>query len=188
MKSTDGDVVAQVIGTGPESPYSAMPELFATLMFSARRELVISTPYYVPDAAMQAALCACARRGIATTIVLPARNDSAFVGAASRSHYAELLEAGVRIHEYVGGLLHAKTLTVDGEMTLIGSANMDRRSFELNFENNILFHDAPLTRAVRQRQEEYITRSRAVHRADVETWSSWLRLRNNVMAMLSPIL
>jgi len=188
VKRTDGDVVAQVIGTGPESPYSAMPELFATLMFSARRELVISTPYYVPDAAMQAALCACARRGIATTIVLPARNDSAFVGAASRSHYAELLEAGVRIHEYVGGLLHAKTLTVDGEMTLIGSANMDRRSFELNFENNILFHDAPLTRAVRQRQEEYITRSRAVHRADVETWSSWLRLRNNVMAMLSPIL
>lgn len=188
VQGQDGGVVAQAIGTGPESHYSAMPELFATLMFSARRELVITTPYYVPDAAMQAALCACARRGIATTIVLPARNDSAFVAAASRSYYPELLEAGVRIYEYVGGLLHAKTLTVDGETTLIGSANMDRRSFELNFENNILFHDAPLTHAVRQRQEEYIARSREVQRTDVEAWSALHRLRNNVMAMLSPIL
>lgn len=184
----EGGVVAQVIGTGPESHYSAMPELFATLMFSARRELVITTPYYVPDAAMQAALCACARRGVLTTIVLPARNDSAFVAAASRSYYPELLEAGVRIYEYVGGLLHAKTLTVDGETTLIGSANMDRRSFELNFENNILFHDVPLTLAVRQRQEEYIAKSRAVQCADVDAWSWLYRLRNNVLAILSPIL
>jgi Phosphatidylserine/phosphatidylglycerophosphate/cardiolipin synthases and related enzymes len=184
----DSGLVAQVIGTGPENHYSAMPELFATLMFSARRELVITTPYYVPDAAMQAALCACARRGIPTMIVLPARNDSAFVAAASRSYYSELLDAGVRIHEYIGGLLHAKTLTVDGETTLIGSANMDRRSFELNFENNILFHDLQLTRAVRQRQEDYIAQSKEVRRADVDAWSGWYRLRNNVMAMLSPIL
>lgn len=188
VHGAQGGLVAQVIGTGPENHYSAMPELFATLMFSARRELMITTPYYVPDAAMQAALCACARRGIATTIVLPARNDSAFVGAASRSYYSELLEAGVRIHEYVGGLLHAKTVTVDGETTLIGSANMDRRSFELNFENNILFHDEQLTQAVRHRQEAYIASSRAVHRTDVEAWSWLYRLRNNVMAMLSPIL
>ena len=63
------------------------------------------------------------------------------MAAASRSYYAELLDAGVQIFEYVGGLLHTKSLTVDGEVTLIGSANIDRRSFELNFENNILFFD-----------------------------------------------
>lgn len=180
--------LAQVIGTGPQNHYSAMPELFATLMFSARRELVITTPYYVPDAAMQAALCASARRGIATTIVLPAKNDSWFVGAASRSCYAELLEAGVCIYEYLGGLLHAKTLTVDGETTLIGSANMDRRSFELNFENNILFCDASLTQAIRGRQEAYIEKSRQVDSDDVAAWSWPYQLRNNAMAMLSPIL
>lgn len=187
LQPADG-FVAQVIGTGPENHYSAMPELFATLMFSARRELVITTPYYVPDAAMQAALCATARRGITTTLVLPARNDSWFVGAASRSSYPELLEAGVRIYEYVAGLLHAKTLTIDGEMTLIGSANMDRRSFELNFENNILFLDARLTQAIRRRQDDYIAQSRPVDRVDVDAWSGSYRLRNNVMAMLSPIL
>ena len=180
--------VAQAIGTGPGNHYSAMPELFATLMFSARRELVVTTPYYVPDDSMQAALCASARRGIATTIVLPARNDSWFVGAASRSCYSELLDAGVCIHEYVDGLLHAKTLTVDGEMTLIGSANMDRRSFDLNFENNILFRDAHLTQAIRRRQEEYIARSKPVSQTDVVAWSLRYRLRNNIMAILSPLL
>jgi len=188
MPPPEQGFVAQAIGTGPGNHYSATPELFATLMFSARRELVITTPYYVPDDSMQAALCASARRGIATTIVLPARNDSWFVGAASRSYYAELLDAGVCIHEYVGGLLHTKSLTVDGEMTLIGSANMDRRSFDLNFENNILFRDTHLTQAVRRRQEEYIMKSRSVSRVDVAAWSLRHRLRNNVMAILGPVL
>ncbi len=188
MQALESGFVAQVIGTGPGNHYSATPELFATLMFSARRELVITTPYYVPDDAMQAALCTSARRGIATTIVLPARNDSWFVGAASRSYYSELLEAGVNIHEYLGGLLHAKSLTVDGEMTLIGSANMDRRSFDLNFENNILFHDANLTQAIRRRQESYIGQSKPVSPADVAAWSLRYQLRNNVMAILGPVL
>lgn len=188
MAQGEHGFTAQVIGTGPQNHYSATPELFATLMFSARRELVITTPYYVPDDAMQAALCACARRGVATTIVLPARNDNWFVGAASRSYYSELLDAGVRIQEYVGGLLHTKSLTVDGEMTLIGSANMDRRSFDLNFENNILFRDVHLTQAIRHRQEGYIARSRSVGQADVAAWSLPYRLRNSIMAILSPVL
>lgn len=188
MPPAEPGFLAQVIGSGPENHYSATPELFGTLMFSARKELVISTPYYVPDDFMQAALCSSARRGVATSIVLPARNDSWFVGAASRSNYSELLEAGVRIHEYTGGLLHAKTLTIDGEMTLIGSANMDRRSFELNFENNILLHDQGLTQAIRCRQAEYIAQSNPVNQADVDAWSMPYRLRNNVLAILSPLL
>ena len=149
-------LTAQVIGTGPTVRYSAMPEMFESLMYTARRELVISTPYYVPDEPMQAALCASARRGVATTIIFPARNDSWIVAAASRSYYADLLAAGVRIFEYEGGLLHTKSLTLDGEITLIGSANMDRRSFELNYENNILFYDPALTAEMRQRQDSYI--------------------------------
>ncbi|MEO7104380.1 MAG: cardiolipin synthase [Gemmatimonadaceae bacterium] len=180
--------VAQVIGTGPEVRYSAMPELFATLMFSARRELVITTPYYVPDDAMQAAFCTSARRGTVTILIVPARNDSWFVGAASRSYYADLLDAGVCIYEYVGGLLHTKSLTLDGEITLIGSANMDRRSFDLNFENNILFQDPDLTRVVRSRQQDYIDKSRSITHEDIAKWSVRYRLRNNAMAILGPVL
>ncbi|MFD2112681.1 cardiolipin synthase [Thiorhodococcus fuscus] len=183
-----GGFPAQVIGTGPTVRYSAMPELFEALTYAARHELVITTPYYVPDEAMQAALCASARRGVDTTIVFPARNDSWIVSAASRSYYADLLDAGVHIFEYVGGLLHTKSLTLDGEITLIGSANMDRRSFELNYENNILLHDPELTAAVRDRQAQYIASANAVSPDQVAGWNWRRRLWNNAVAILGPVL
>jgi len=179
---------AQVIGTGPTIRYSAMPEMFESLMYTARRRLVISTPYFVPDDPMQSALCASARRGVDTTIIFPARNDSWIVGAASRSYYGDLLDAGVRIFEYVGGLLHTKSLTLDGEVTLIGSANMDRRSFELNYENNILFYDPSLTADMCQRQENYIDKSNPVTEEMVARWTWSHRLWNNAIAMLGPLL
>lgn len=180
--------IAQVIGSGAGVRYSAMPETFIALMNAARRELVITTPYYVPDEPIQAALCASARRGVATTIVLPRRNDSLVVAAASRSYYRELLEAGVEIREYVGGLLHAKTVTLDGEVTLIGSANIDRRSFELNAENNILLYDEVFTGAVRARQQVFLDAATQVTQAHVEAYSRWRQLWNNSIAMLGPVL
>jgi len=180
--------VAQAVGTGPTVRFSAMPEMFESLMYSAHRELIATTPYYVPDEAMQAALCASAQRGVATSLVVPARNDSWIVGAASRSYYQDLLHAGVRIFEYRPGLLHSKTLTVDGEITLIGSANMDRRSFELNYENNILFHDRSLTSEVRRRQQDYIAASRSIGAETVAAWSPRARLWNNAIAMFGPVL
>lgn len=179
---------AQVIGTGPTVRYSAMPEVFGILMYSARNTLFITTPYYVPDEAMQEALCAAARRGVQVTIIFPARNDSFVVGATSRSHYDGLIDAGVAIHEYVGGLLHAKTMTIDEDVTLIGSANMDRRSFELNYENNILLCDEAATNALRQRQREFLARSRPVTREQVDAWSAAVRFRDNTVAMMSPLL
>jgi cardiolipin synthase len=181
-------LTAQVIGTGPTVRYSAMPEVFATLMYAARRELMITTPYYVPDEAIQAALCASARRGVETTIIFPARNDSWIVGAASRSYYSDLLAAGVRIFEYEGGLLHTKSLTLDGEVALIGSANLDRRSFELNYENNILFYDPAMTSAMRRRQDAYLAQSRPVTAETVAHWPMTSRLWNNTIAVLGPVL
>ena len=137
---------------------------------------------------MQNALCAAGYRGVDITIIFPQKNDSWVVAAASRSYYAELLAAGVKIYEYVGGLLHTKSLTLDGEVTLIGSANMDRRSFDLNYENNILFHDPELTLEMRQRQADYIARSNRVSSEMVASWPMWRRLWNNGIATLGPIL
>jgi cardiolipin synthase len=188
VPSIQSGLMAQVIGTGPTVRYSAMPEMFETLIYAARRELVITTPYYVPDESMQSALCASSRRGVETTIIFPARNDSWIVGAASRSYYAGLLAAGVRIFEYEGGLLHTKSLTLDGDITLIGSANMDRRSFELNYENNILFYDQALTAEMRQRQDSYIASSKPVTMEEVECWPWQRRLWNNAIAMFGPVL
>jgi cardiolipin synthase len=179
---------AQVVASGPTLRQSAMPEMFATLIYAAKRELAITTPYYVPDGSIQAALCAAANRGVAVTMVLPARNDDFAVGATSRSYYQDLLSAGVRIFEYEKGLLHTKSMVVDGVVTLIGSANMDRRSFDLNYENNILFCDPAMTAEMRDRQNAYIADSRAVTLADVSAWTWRRRLWNNALATLSPVL
>jgi cardiolipin synthase len=157
-------------------------------MFAARRELVITTPYYAPDEQIQQALCSAAHRGVDATVVFPARNDSWEIAATSRSYYGDLLESGVNIFEYKGGLLHAKTLTVDAELALIGSANMDRRSFELNYENNILFWNPALTVEVRKRQQDYIDDSRPVELAEVSAWPASRRLLNNVIATMSPLI
>ena len=188
VRSRSAGFPAQVIGTGPTVRFSAMPEMFETLIHAARRELVITTPYYVPNEGMQSALCAAGHRGVETTMVFPARNDSWIVSAASRSYYADLLAAGVRIREFADGLLHAKTLTLDGEVALIGSANMDRRSFDLNFENNILVCDPRFARMLRVRQHDYIERAPLVSPEDVARWPATRRLWNNAIAMLGPLL
>ena len=110
------------------------------------------------------------------------------VGAASRSYYAALLDAGVKIFEYQEGLLQSKSLTLDGKLTLIGSANMDRRSFDLNYENNILLVDRQLTADMYQRQQEYLASSIQISREDVTNWTLPHRLWNNAVAMFGPVL
>jgi cardiolipin synthase len=179
---------AQVIASGPTARYSAVPETFASLIYSARRELFITTPYYVPVSSLQAAICAAANRGVDTSIIFPARNDDFAVGATSKSYYEELLDAGVKVYEYQAGILHAKTITVDGEVTLIGSANMDRRSFDLNYENNILLCDEAVTLQMRQRQQEYLKDCVAVTADEVAQWPWSKRLWNNTLAIVGPVL
>lgn len=179
---------AQVIASGPTNRPSAVPEMFASLLYAAHHKVVITTPYFIPSESLQNALCTAAYRGIEVIMVFPRRNDSWIVGSASRSYYAELLEAGVVIYEYEGGLLHTKSMTLDNEVTLIGSANMDRRSFELNYENNILFCDPEMTAEMLQRQEQYIDSSRRVSTKEVAKWPFRRRLWNNTIGMLGPLL
>jgi cardiolipin synthase len=188
MEAPAPGFTAQVVASGPTARYSAMPEMFETLIYSAQHALFITTPYYVPVDSMQAALRAAGNRGVDTTIIFPARNDDFAVGAASRSYYEDLLAAGVKIHEYGAGLLHAKSMTVDGEVTLIGSANMDRRSFDLNYENNILLCDTDVTAEMRNRQESYLADCRQITAEEVAAWPWQRRLWNNALAIVGPVL
>jgi cardiolipin synthase len=186
--AAEGPVIAQVIGTGPTLPYAAMTECFAELIHSARTELVVTTPYFVPDEQLLFALLSAARRGVVVRLLLPERNDSRIVAAASRSLYRDLLDAGIELYEYRLGLLHAKTMVADGTIALIGSANLDRRSFELNFENNILFHDPAFAAQIRARQDEWLADCRRVTMADVDRFGLVERLWQNLLAMLGPLL
>lgn len=183
-----GGIIAQAIGTGPTMPYDAMPSCFAELIHSAREELVVTTPYFVPDEQLLYAFLSAARRGVKTVLVFPKRNDSRFVSAASRSYYDDLVESGALVYDFRPGLLHAKTMVVDRKVGLIGSANLDRRSFELNFENNILFADEKLAGEIRALQEKFIARSDPVTDAEVERFSLVQRLAQNFCGMMSPIL
>lgn len=184
----EGGCIATAFETGPITRPNAMADMFVACIHAARRELVITTPYFVPDESILRALCSAPRRGVCTKLVLPRRNDSWLVGQASRSAYADLLRSGVEVHEYPLGLLHAKSLTVDGEISLVGSANIDRRSLELNFENSLLIADAQVTAAIRRRQEKYLSVSIAVTQEQVDGWSFAMRLVQNAVAMMSPVL
>lgn len=181
-------VVAQMFGTGPTTQGNSMSDMFVATIFAAQRELVITTPYFVPDEALLRALCAAPRRGVRTTIVFPERNNSPLVGASCNSTYPALLGAGVEVYEYPLGLLHTKSMTLDGRIALVGSANMDRRSLQLNVENNLLVDDPDLTASIRRRQDSYLSVSRRVAPDAVRRWSFPKRLVQDTVAVLAPLL
>lgn len=183
-----GGFPAQAMGVGPTERRGATPQLFSNLIASAQHELILSTPYFVPDATVLEALCAAAHRGVTVTLIYPRRNDSWIVAAVSHSYYHRLLGAGCFIHEYRDGLLHAKTLTIDGKVSLVGSTNLDLRSFDLNYENNILLYDAATTQAIVSRQQEYLDCSDAVMLSDVLAWPYYRNIWNNVIATIGPVL
>ena len=179
---------AQVFADGPTQRHGATPQFLGALISQAQQTLIISTPYFVPDYSLVSILCATAYRGVEVTMIFPKKNDSFVVAATSHSYYWQLLEAGVRIYEYKPGLLHAKTLTVDGEISLIGSTNLDLRSFDLNYENNVVMSDKALTADIIERQYQYIADSDEVLREHVENWSVPYKIWNNIVATMGPVL
>ncbi|MCY1006333.1 phospholipase D-like domain-containing protein [Nannocystis pusilla] len=138
----------QVVPSGPDLPFiDAIAAQFTAAIASAQERCWIATPYFVPDEPLSLALKTAALRGcdLRLLVPLPRNNDSTLVSLAGASYYDELLAAGCRIYEYLPGMLHAKYLLVDDRVAAIGSANMDVRSFYLNYEVTALFYDRRLT-------------------------------------------
>lgn len=178
---------AIAVGTGPLSPHAAMTDIFVSLLAAARETATITNPYFAPDPPLLGAIVAAARRGVSVEIVFPHRNDSRIVGAISRAYYPVLAAAGVRIFEYRSGLLHAKTLVVDDALALVGSSNMDRRSLDLNFENNILFESAELSAEVRAHQRRWIADSIEIDHDRAVARPLLRRLVDNSLTMIAAL-
>jgi cardiolipin synthase len=159
-----------------------------SFIHEAKVELVITTPYFVPDNATVVNLATAARRGVDVHLVVPRRNDSFLVGLASRSSYGALLESGVQIHEFEGGLLHAKTITLDSDISLVSSANLDRRSLFLNFEAGLYVYDQNFTSQLRFLQQSYMDSSRQVNPVSWNKRGAKARLAENSAGLLSPLL
>ncbi len=183
-----GSSIVQVVPSGPVPAPDAIHEALLTAIHAARREIIITTPYFVLDDATKLALICAVGHGVRVTVVVPARLDGRLVAAASRASYAELLEAGVRILEHGPGLLHAKTLTIDTDLALIGSANMDIRSLRLNFEATLFVFDDDFASHLRMLQMEYAGQSRELFAAEWRKRPVWWRFKEGVARLAGPLL
>jgi cardiolipin synthase len=183
-----GPAAVQVLPSGPAVRQEAIRAVLLMAIYSARRELVLTSPYFVPDEAMLMALMSAALRGVAVTIVVPARVDSKLVALASAAFQGDLAETGVRVLLFEGGLLHTKSVTIDGRMSLFGSLNLDPRSLRLNFEITLAVYDAVFTSDLRRLQQSYIDRSKPL---DLEAWRQRpgsTRLAQNAARLVGPLL
>ena len=178
----------QVVPTGPVTPSESYRRVLLGAIQSASRRLIITTPYFVPDDPTLVSLMMAADRGVEVTLILPETPDQFMSAAAGRAHYARLLDAGVSIHLYRPGLIHTKAATVDDTLALFGSANLDVRSFNLNFELSVLVYDSEVTDRLRKIQMDYLKDSRPL---DLPTWSkrpAIKRYADSIVSLLSPLL
>jgi cardiolipin synthase len=166
--SQPGQAIAQAVPSGPGYGRENGQELMITLLYAARKRVVLTTPYFVPDEPFLEALRSCARRGVAVHLVVSMHANQKLTQWAQRSFYDELLEAGVQIHLYQPHFLHAKHLTVDDDIALVGTSNIDIRSFALNEEISLLFFDAGVSGDLRRIQERYFAHARLL---TPEAWS-----------------
>jgi len=183
-----GSAAVQVVPSGPTTENHAVQQVLIMAIYAARKELILTSPYFVPDELMLTALVAAARRGVDVTLIVPAKVDSKLVRLASQAHKDDLLEAGVRIALFEGGLLHTKSITVDGEFSLFGSLNLDPRSLWLNFEITLAVYDPHFTGKLRDLQHRYVAESELMDFAAWMTRPTHERLTANIARLLSPLL
>jgi len=149
-KSKGGTAVVQMAASGPDS---STPTIMLSLMEvfgMAKEEILITTPYFIPGETMLDAINMACLSGVKVKLLVPHHSDSFIVNAAARSYYASILDCGVDIYLYNKGFVHAKTIVADGELAIVGTANMDHRSFELNFEVNSMIYDKEIAQQLRQ--------------------------------------
>jgi cardiolipin synthase len=176
-----GRVAAQVVRSSPTGGSFAMYTMFLLVMSSARHSIFITNPYFIPDDRMTRALTEASRRGVRVVLLLPGAIDNNIVRQASRSKFGPLFDAGIEIYEYRAGLLHAKTMIVDGMWATIGSTNFDNRSFALNEELNVVVYDKDVASRLEGVFADDLAHSRKI---DVRRWRA-RGLFNRLLELLS---
>lgn len=178
----------QVIASGPGFPENMIHQALLTAIYSAKHELIMTTPYLVPSEDLLQAICTAAQRGVEVSIIIPLCHDSILVKWASRVFFSELLEAGVKIYQFKKGLLHSKSILVDQQLSLIGTVNLDMRSLWLNFEITLVIDDSDFGQNLLCIQKKYISDSQLI---DKKIWSMrpyWKKILEKIFYFLSPLL
>ncbi len=180
--------IVAVVPSGPDQQFNANAMAYFAGIATARKTVYLTSPYFIPDEPTISALVCASMRGVDVRLLLPARCDVPLVGPAARSYYPKLVAAGVRVFEYLPSMLHAKTLVVDGRWGIVGSANVDVRSFRLNFELGALVIDDEFAARLEARFMNDVGQSREVTEDDLEGRGFVARLGYGAARLLSPLL
>ena len=183
-----GSACVTVVPSGPSSMADANLRLIIEAVNNAKRRVLITTPYFVPGEALVMALQNAAIRGVDVHLCVPEANDSVFVRWASRRYFEGLMACGVHIMLFQDGLLHTKAITIDDELAIFGTVNMDNRSMHLNFEMMLLVFDNDFVSSLVALQEHYESRSLCVNPTTWHGRSFGSRLREGLCYLLSPLL
>jgi len=183
-----GDDVVQVVESGPDQPHENIHAVFFTAISEAKNSIYITTPYFVPDRAVLTALKAAAWKGVDVRILVPGKSDHGLIRLAGNSFHRELVQAGVKLYEHRPGMLHAKTMVVDGRWSTVGSANMDIRSFRLNFEVNLLVSGERFAASMEDIFMADIAKARVITKEALDNKSGLVRFGEAVSRVLSPVL
>ena len=178
----------QVLESGPDSEFHALHKAVFLAINSAENSITMTTPYFIPDSAILTAMTVAALRGVRVKIILPAKSDAPHVQWAGRSFYDELIDAGVEIYEYQPRILHAKLMVIDEKWTLLGSGNMDIRSFRLNFELNLLVLSQEFSAQCETSLNKDIEDSERIVPSEFMNRSIRKRLIENTCRLFSPVM
>lgn len=184
----EGDDVAQLVPSGPTSERDVFHDFMVAALHDAEKRIELCTPYFVPTEPVLLALKIAATRGVSVDIVVPENAGQVLVTLAARGHYQELLDAGVRIHLHHGLMLHSKTLAIDDDLAIIGSGNLDMRSFHLNFELNMVLYGGAVTGDLRREHKRYVAASKQIHAAEWAARPKTKVLLERAVGLLGPLL
>lgn len=186
--SAEAEDLVQIVAGGPDYPSSSVMLSFFTAIVSARQKIFITSPYFIPNESICDALKTAALSGKDVRLLLPGISDSKIVNAAARSYFQEMLLSGVKIYLYQKGFVHAKTMVVDDKIAIVGTANMDARSFDLNFEINAIVYSK---RVCAELTEMFLKDLEDSDETTLEEWNErkwWQELRDDLARLLSPLL
>jgi cardiolipin synthase len=184
----DGPADIQVIASGPGETSDGLLQMILALVNSAQDELVLTTPYLVPDDSLLRALRGAAGRGVRVSLIVPEIVDSFLTRYASRSYYDDLLEAGADIYLYRSGLLHTKSIMVDGAISMFGTVNLDMRSLWLNYEVALFVYDIEFAKSLHSLQQTYLDDSDRLDPVDWSKRSFGNRFLENTLRLVAPLL
>lgn len=187
-ENTKSNVAVQIVMSGPDSVREQIKRAMMRMITFAGEKIYLQTPYFVPDRSMIESLKMAAQSGVDVKIMIPCMPDHPFVYWANYAYCGELIKSGARVFRYENGFLHAKTLVVDGEVSTVGSANFDVRSFRLNFEANVFIYDKNFATKMEKTFEDDMELSTEVTLEDYEARGIWIKIKEAVSVLLSDIL